>query len=71
MNDDIPWCHVFQSPHSPNFCVVAQSFCDGQQLQNNDDFDNKDQEDITCNMIHLCDSDGESDVNEPNHDITN
>ena len=22
-------------------------------------------------MIHLCDSDGESDVNEPNHDITN
>ena len=32
MNDDIPWCHICQSPHSPNFCTVAQSFCDDQQL---------------------------------------
>ena len=26
MNDDVPWCIVCQSPHSLDYCVVAQSF---------------------------------------------
>ena len=32
MSDDVPWCLVCQSPHSPNFCVVAQSFIANQHV---------------------------------------
>ena len=26
MNDDAPWCIICQSPHSPDYCFVGQSF---------------------------------------------
>ena len=40
-------------------------------MQNDEDVNDKDQEDVTCNMIHLCESDGELGINESHHDVTN
>lgn len=28
------WCYACQSPHSPDFCAVAQSFAAHQYVQN-------------------------------------
>lgn len=38
MNDDVPWCIVFQSPHDPYYYAIAQSVsADEDQGNNNDD----------------------------------
>ena len=33
MIDDRPWCIVFQSPHSSEYCAIAQSFFTGYSAQ--------------------------------------
>ena len=60
--EDMPWCIIFQSPHSLNYCVIAQSFSANQQIKPKEGEEDKSHEDITCNMINLCDNGDESKI---------
>ena len=56
MVEEIPWCIVFQSPHSPNYCAVAQLFSTHHQTKPREAEKEKSHDDVACNMVNLCDS---------------
>lgn len=56
MTDDVPLCIVSQSPHSPYYCAVSQSFSANQHAQNEKGEEEKSHKDVKCNMINLCDN---------------
>ena len=41
MIDYVPWCVVCQSPHSPNYFVLAQSFSANQNVKNEEEEEKK------------------------------
>lgn len=51
----MPWCIVCQSPHSLNFCAVAQFFSTPQQTQPEEGEKEKSHDDVACYMINSCD----------------
>lgn len=64
------WCYACHSPHSPDFCVVAQSFAAHQYVQNEEKGEELNQgDDVDSNMIHLCDTDVDFVIKGSEHDI--
>ena len=55
MTDEVSWCNICQSPHSPNFCAVAQYFSIDQHTQNEDGNEGQDHKYIGFNVVNLCD----------------
>ena len=64
MNDDVPWCILCQSPHSSEYCVVAQSFVSDHSAQNEEEEAEKSHDDIRCNMVNMCSNSVDSDLEE-------
>ena len=69
MNDDVPWCIVCQSPHSTDYCVVAQYFV-LYHSTHNDEEDEKSHDDVSCNMVSMFDDCIDSDLDKPDNDVT-
>ncbi len=70
MNDDFPWCIICQSPHSLDYCVVAQSFASGQNAQNKKE-EEKRHNDVSYNMVNMCDDCMDCDLEETESDLAN
>jgi hypothetical protein len=70
MKNDVPWCIVCQSRHSPYYCAIAQSFSANQHVQNEGEKE-KSHEDVGCNMINLCDDGEEFDLDNFESDVLN
>lgn len=65
-----PWCYACQSPHSPDFCAVAQSVVAHQYVQEDGREEELNQEDdVVSNIIHLCDTDVGFVMKGSEHDI--
>lgn len=69
MNDNVPWCIICQSPHSPNYYAIAQSFVLDQVVKDGEDEKEKGHDDVSCNMVSMCDDCIDSDLEEPENDI--
>ena len=65
------WCIIFQSLHSPDYCVVVQLFFTHQQTNPEEDEEEKSHDDVACNVINLCDNGEESDLEEYEIDVNN
>ena len=64
------WCIVCQSPHSSDYCVVAQSFTRNQGVQLEEENEDKNHDGISCNMVSMYDDFIDSDSEEPKNDVT-
>ena len=69
MNDDVPWCIIFQSPHSSEYCDVAQSFVPDHNAQSEEEEAEKNHDDISCNMVNICSNSMDSDLEEIENDL--
>ena len=64
MNDDVHWCIICQSPHFLDYCAVAQSFVADQNAQNEEEEEEKGHDDVSCNMVSMCNDYVDSDLEE-------
>ena len=70
MNDDVPWCIICQSPYSLDYCMVAQSFVADQNAQHEEKEEEKGHNDVSCNMVSMCDDCVDFYLEEHESDIT-
>ncbi len=69
MNDNVPWCIICQSPHSVEYCAVAQSFAFDHSLQIEEEEEEKSHDDVSCNMVSMCNDCVDSDLEEIESDL--
>lgn len=53
MVDDTPWCFACQSPHSPEYCVVAQ-FISAKDATHEEEEETFEGDNVDCLMISSC-----------------
>ena len=71
MNDDVPWFIICQSPHSLEYCIVSQSFVSSQNAQNEEEEEGKNHDDVSFNMVSMCDNCMDSNLEETERDLAN
>ena len=55
MNVDVPWCIICQSPHSSDYCAVAQSVSSDQSKKYEEEEEKRIHDDVSCNMVSISD----------------
>lgn len=71
INDDVPWCIICQLVHSSYYYVVSQSFVLDQNAQDEKEEEEKSHDDVSSNMVSMCDDCVDFDLEEFENDIAN
>ena len=67
---EVLWCVACQSPHSPEYCAVAQFIASSQEVEKREDPKHENTDNTTCNMIGSgYDYETDEDCAEGNQDI--
>ena len=69
MSDYVPFCIICQSPHSLDYCTIAQSFATNQNVQNEEGEEENDHDDVSYNVVNLCDDYDDYDLEELECDV--